>query len=104
MRTPAIVLVAVTLATVGCATQKQWTATGGSKADGIVKLSFEYGGFERPVISVQDGVPQATARCQSWGYTGAEPFGGATRQCTATNQYGCIAYFVTAEYQCTGGR
>jgi len=29
----------------GCATTKDWSATGGSQADGTVRLSYEFGPF-----------------------------------------------------------
>ena len=86
----------------GCATQKFWSATGGSRSDGTVKLSYQYGGFESPRVSSEQGAQLARSKCAAWGYSGAEPFGGATQTCTARNQYGCISFLVTAEYQCLG--
>lgn len=35
----------------GCAAPKNWAATGGSRADGTIKLSYEYGMFENPQVS-----------------------------------------------------
>ena len=49
----------------GCAVQKQLVATGGSRADGTVKMSYEFGMFEQPVINIQQGVQSAIQRCQS---------------------------------------
>ena len=40
--------VAVTLA--GCAVNKDWVAAGGSRADGTVKLAYEYGEFQKPAL------------------------------------------------------
>lgn len=34
----------------GCATPVSLIPTGGSRADGTVKLSYEYGLFDKPVI------------------------------------------------------
>lgn len=89
----------------GCATQKQWTATGGSRADGTVKLSYEYGEFEVPRIETYEGTSLAASRCKSWGYSNAEPFGGIVRTCNMLGGFsGCQRWIVTAEYQCTTGR
>ena len=87
----------------GCAAQKQWAATGGSRADGTVELAFEYGEFEKPEIDEQQGVDLAAARCGRWGYTGSEPFGSAMNKCEMVGGYGnCLRWLVTRTYQCTG--
>ena len=86
----------------GCATQKALTATGGSRSDGTVKLSFEYGPLEAPQVDQNQGLAVAKQRCAAWGYTGAEPFGGTTRSCNLPSGSGCQRYLVTVEYQCTG--
>lgn len=88
--------------TAGCATQKQWSAVGGSRSDGVVKLAFDYGMFENPQLEPGQGVKLAAQRCRAWGYTGSEAFGGAMQQCIARNQHGCVAWRVSADYQCTG--
>lgn len=98
----AVVAVAVLLS--GCAVHKEWVATGGSRSDGIVRLSYEVGEFEKPQLDEAQGIRVATQRCAVWGYSGAEPFGGHTRQC---NMFGgalnpCAQWMVTREYQCTG--
>lgn len=84
-----------------CATQKHWTATGGSRSDGIIKLSYEYGLFEKPDISLSQGVSVAQQRCASWGYSNAEAFGGTIKKCNYYGSSGCMQWLVTAEYQCT---
>jgi hypothetical protein len=86
----------------GCATSKQWSAVSGSRSDGVVRLAFDYGMFEKPVLETDQGVQVATRRCQAWGYTGAEPFGGTMQQCIARNQHGCTAWRVFADFQCAG--
>lgn len=98
-----LVLVFVAAALVGaCATNKTLEAIGGSRADGVVRLAFTYGAFERPRVDGEQALNTARQRCRVWGYTDAEPFGGATQQCLASNQYGCVQTQVTVEYQCTG--
>jgi hypothetical protein len=85
-----------------CTVTKVPVPTGGSRADGTIKMSYEYGGFERPQVDVNAAHLSAAQRCAAWGYTDAEPFGGYVSQCTAANQYGCVHWFVTMTYQCTG--
>lgn len=87
----------------GCATQKEWSATGGSRADGVVRLSYEVGEFEKPQLDEQQAVALATQRCRTWGYKGSEAFGGVTRRCNAAGGFGgCSHWLITKEYQCTG--
>lgn len=86
----------------GCSVQKQLVPTGGSRSDGIVKMSFEYGLFEAPQVNAQQGSSAAKQRCLAWGYKDAEPFGGSTRSCTNFGRNGCTRWLVTVEYQCTG--
>jgi len=87
----------------GCTTVKDWTATGGSRSDGVVRLSYEHGEFEKAVLDESQAVSLATKRCATWGYTGAEAFGGVSRQCAQMGGMGgCARYIVTKEYQCTG--
>ncbi|HIE5513017.1 YecR family lipoprotein [Stenotrophomonas sp.] len=87
----------------GCTTTKDWTATGGSRSDGVVRLSYEQNEFERVVLNENQAISLATRRCATWGYTGAEAFGGVSRQCAQMGGFGgCASYIVTKEYQCTG--
>ena len=87
-----------------CATPEVMQATGGSRADGTVDLSYEYGLFQQPVVNMQAAEVTATARCKAWGYANAEPFGGQINRCQASNAYGnCLQMLVTVKYQCTGG-
>ncbi len=98
----AIALVVIATALAGCATQKEWTATSGSRADGVVKLSYQYGMFEQPQVNDQQGGDLAKSRCTAWGYSGAEPFGGAMQVCNDRTSSGCVSWMVTREYQCIG--
>jgi YecR-like lipoprotein len=87
----------------GCAVQKQWIPTGGSRADGTVDLSYEYGMFQKPQVDETQGVDLAASTCAGWGYTGAQPFGGTLSRCEAVNGYGnCVRFLVTRKYQCMG--
>ncbi|WP_321939822.1 YecR family lipoprotein [Paraburkholderia sp. J8-2] len=85
-----------------CAAPKEMVATGGSKADGTVRMSYEYGMFEVPEVNAAQGAAAATQRCAAWGYKEAEPFGGATKDCVESSGGSCDRWRVTVEYQCTG--
>lgn len=97
-----LALVAAVVMT-ACSAKVDWAATGGSRADGVVRLAYEIGEFQTAELNEYQAVDLATRRCQTWGYTGAEAFGGVTRQC---NQWGglggCARWIVTKEFQCTG--
>ena len=86
----------------GCATQKIMVPTGGSRSDGTVKLSYQFGMFEKPQIDSNQALSSAKQRCSAWGYSGAEAFGGATQICINSSGGGCNTWQVTVEYQCTG--
>ena len=85
----------------GCAVQKSYGSSGGSKADGIVKMSYSYGGGDVPSVDPTEALGKAIKRCKVWGYTNAESFEYESKVCQASNQYGCVAWMVTKEYQCT---
>jgi hypothetical protein len=98
-----IVFSAILVLVAGCATVETPVAVGGNRAGGTVDMSFEYGMFEAPKVDWDAAKVSATERCQVWGYSGAEAFGGANSQCVATNGYGnCLRERVTMTYQCTG--
>lgn len=98
-------LVALTLVAMlsGCAVTKNWSATGGSRADGVVRLSYEVGEMENAQVNESQAVRLAAQRCKTWGYSGAEAFGGVTRQCNMRGGFsGCTQWTITKEFQCTG--
>lgn len=86
----------------GCAVKKDLAAIDGSKADGTVKLSYDFGTFQIPKVNEEQGLDVAKQRCIAWGYTGAEKFAGSSRTCT--RYFGgdaCTRWTVTVNYQCT---
>ena len=83
-----ILLLITTLFLFSCATVKILQPTGGSKADGTVTLSYQYGMFEKPEIDWADALNKAREKCGRWGYSDAEAFGGGTRVCLSVNGYG----------------
>jgi hypothetical protein len=91
------------LAVSGCAVDKEWIPTGGSRADGVVRLGYEYGSLQVPHVNNARATELARQKCGNWGYTGAEAFGAVQRRCVSADEYGgCNTYRVTAEFQCTG--
>jgi YecR-like lipoprotein len=63
--------VAIAAYMAGCARSKKLVATGGSRADGTVTLSYEFGALENPKLDFSQGVSTARDRCRAWGYTDA---------------------------------
>lgn len=89
----------------GCAVQKTLVPTGGSRADGTIEMSYEYGMFETPKVDFTQGARDAAARCAAWGYADAEPFGGSKQTCQVSDMYGgCSRWLVTVQYQCIGAK
>jgi len=85
-----------------CATNVTPQATGGSKADGTVTVSYEYGMFEQPVVNWTVANSTAKERCKAWHYENAEAFGGSQNRCLAVDGYGnCARTQVNITYQCT---
>ncbi len=100
-----IAVVCLVLMLTGCATTKEWMPTAGSRADGVVVLSYTRNNFETPTTDDNQGLVLAQTRCKSWGYTSAEPFGGDTQKCTSMiygTYGGCQLWQVDRQYQCTG--
>jgi hypothetical protein len=86
-----------------CATTKEFEATNGSRSDGTVALSYEYGMLESPREDQEQGATLAASTCAGWGYSGTQPFGGETHQCNAVDpNVGCVRWLVTRRYQCLG--
>lgn len=97
------VVLVTALSLVGCATpvQKDWSATGGSKSDGTIRLSYQSTLYEKPILDESQALRLAKTRCKSWGYSSVEAFGGVITQCQQMDAYlGCTESLVTKEYQC----
>ena len=96
-----LILLVTSLIVCGCATPKEWIPTGGSRSDGVVELSYQYGLFEEPVLDESQGRAAAADSCGAWGFSDARAFGGAISECQSTNGYGdCNSWLVTKKYQC----
>lgn len=98
-----VTAVYATLTLSACAVKKDLVPTGGSRADGTIRLSYQHGKFEAPQVDPAQGLALAKQRCAAWGYSGAEAFGGQTKTCALPAALdGCKEFLVTVEYQCIG--
>ncbi len=100
-----LILIGVSLSMlllVGCVVPKQWAATGGSRADAVIRLSYSYGAFETPQVDDAQALALAEERCKTWGYHSAEAFGGLSKACIQPGSTGCNEWQVTKEFQCVG--
>ena len=96
-----ILIASLVLILASCAVHVSPEPTGGSKADGIVELGFDIREMQRPIIDENEALRKALKRCQAWGYTKAEKFGGITSQCNAYGgMSGCMLSHITIKYQC----
>ena len=100
-----IAIIAFMLAALAaCAeTVKVPQATGGSRADASVVLSYQVGVFENVRPDWAAAQTTAARRCEAWGYTQADPFEGTQIRCEQTDIYGtCLLQTVSRTYQCLG--
>lgn len=102
-----ILAMGMLLGLLGCGAQvtsKTPEATGGSRADGIVEMSYEAGVREQVEIDWERALERARQRCQAWNYSDAEPFGGQKYTCQIQDGGTCLRRFITIPYQCTGSQ
>lgn len=97
-----LLILCLALGLTGCATVTDMHATGGSKSDGIVEMSYEYQPMQRVNIDKDKALQSAIKRCQSWGYQTAEAFDAGQRSCVWGDFLGCNQFKVTYQYQCLG--
>ena len=92
------------IALAGCATSGHWSASGGNRELGVVKVSYEYAQAEEPQLNDAQANVQANVlaenRCNTWGYARAQLIPGVVRDCTAADGNACAVWKVTREYQC----
>lgn len=93
---PALALLGIT----GCATTENWSASGGNRDIGVVRLSYEYAQQEEPQMSEVLADRIADNRCNTWGYTRAELIPGLLRDCAIEDGNRCEVWKVTREYRC----
>ncbi|HEU4591731.1 MAG TPA: YecR family lipoprotein [Steroidobacteraceae bacterium] len=85
-----------------CASTQKWSAAGGNRQQGVVRLSYQYPEFRQPQVSDVQAGKLAQSRCNAWGYRHAEPIEGQVRQCANKDGGNCNLWTVTREYQCSG--
>jgi hypothetical protein len=89
------------LAAAGCATGPEvWTAAGGDRDLGIVRVSYEYANAVDPGFDESATARIAENRCAAWGYDHAEVIPGNLRNCSVKSGERCELWKVTREYQC----
>jgi len=95
-------VVGILLASCTTNVPKELVATGGSKADGVVELSYQYNELETPIVDKAKGQETAEKRCKAWGYKRADPFGGEKIICNISPGAwtSCGNYIGTIQYQC----
>jgi hypothetical protein len=84
----------------GCATPSQWSAAGGNREIGVVRLSYEYAESQEPQMSEATADRIAYNRCNTWGFSRAELIPGLLRDCTIEDGNRCEVWKVTREYRC----
>jgi YecR-like lipoprotein len=87
----------------GCATSQNWQSAGGNRAQGVVRVSYEYPENHQPQMSEAQAGKLALSRCNAWGFRKAEPIEGQVRQCANMDDGNCDLWSVTREYQCSEG-
>jgi S1-C subfamily serine protease len=85
----------------GSAVQKDLLITDGSRADGTLTLSYEYGAFEQPKLNMENAQQKIIDKCKAWGYSGADFFEAGERHCLSYDAYGgCNRWKVIHKAQC----
>jgi hypothetical protein len=95
------IFIAVLCSVAGCATSRQWSVSDSEKAEGLVRVSYEFPEAHEPSLSENDARQLALHRCEGWGYDDAEPIAGQLRQCSNMDDGSCNLWTVTREFQCT---
>lgn len=101
---PRIVLLITALLLASCgSTIVVPQATGGSRSDGTIEMSYEYSWLTNPEPDWTAAQVNAVQGCRNWGYTGADAFGGGVSTCVVADGFGgCNRWRITTTYQCTG--
>jgi hypothetical protein len=80
---------------------KTATPVGGSKADGIIHMSYVDGAFENVTVDWETTHEMAKDRCVGWGYKEAKIFGQIISVCQISDSGICYSSIKTVTYQCT---
>jgi hypothetical protein len=96
-----LVSVILVLGLSACVSARQWSATGGDRESGVVRVSYQYPEFHQPTVSDAQAMQLAANRCAAWGYRRAEPVAGLVRECSNMDGGNCDLWTVTREFQCS---
>jgi hypothetical protein len=66
------IVLAIVICFTGCAAAKEWAATGGSRADGVVDLSYQYALFENAHVDEAQGGPRRELSMRWMGILGSQ--------------------------------
>ncbi|WP_025822514.1 YecR family lipoprotein [Shewanella marina] len=67
----------------------------------MIELSYQYNGYEAPMISRQQATILAVNQCKAKGYTYAREQQTITTECNKQSSNGCNAWRITQAYLCT---
>ena len=84
----------------GCTVTVVPVATGGSRADGIIKMSYQFSPITIPQVDKTAAIRTAAQYCKNWGYDTAVPFDAGLTSCSQPSDFGCDMHLTTIEYQC----
>jgi hypothetical protein len=85
----------------GCAVVKTPTISGVDQDNGKIKMSYNYGLFEKPDVKWNETLDSASAQCKNWGYIDAQQSTGPQTNCIKEDQKGnCISWQVDSLYKC----
>lgn len=94
-----LVLLVCAVLLAACTVKKTPMPYGGSKADGMVKLSYTIGSYRQAKVDKEQTRQRALKRCQAWGYENVQHF-GSTKECVRYSGFSCSAWRVKLKYQC----
>lgn len=80
------------------------TSTSGSRADGIVEMTYTYAENAPRIVDWATATAEAERRCNAWGYSRAEAFSGEKRTCEVYGEGAfatvCLRGTATRNFQC----
>ena len=73
-----------------------WAASGGSKSDGVVRISYQVDALKEAIQDPEQAWEVAVSRCKIWGFEDAQAFDFISKTTnngvtTATQEFQCVA-------------
>lgn len=91
-----------TLLLSACSTNSLSPTASKTNATGLmIELSYQYNGYEAPMISQQQTAILATNQCKAKGYTDAIEQQTMATECNKLSPNGCKSWLITQAYLCT---